>query len=412
MEKERKMKKVLFFHHSGTIGGAGLSALNVVNSLSKKDYDITVFCTSSDSQSMSDLFQEHGYKVISGANSPKILNHFSGSSHQIFSPFFLKSVINILFDVSKIRKIIAEVNPDIVVMNSMTTFWIARVAKEFKKETILFFRETYVRGLFAVRTRIIKRLLSEYVDKIAFISEYENNLTDGLKSYRTTIYNALDGKKYDEIDRDLCRKELGLVDEQFYILYLGGMTAYKGAAVIVKAMKYLQEYNIKLIFVGYKWTGKKITVKDKKGILRKIKFLLGLNYEANTINEMLRLNLQDNIQFVPNQKEIAPYFKVCDCLVQPMTKAHQARPVFEAGYAKTPVVITDFPQIRELCDESNSYLFNNEDSKMLATRILEIYKHPKQAKLKAEINYQNTIERHKLSDYQKKISDLFGLNTN
>lgn len=401
------MKKVLFFHHMGTIGGAGISGLNVVNSLNKSEYDVTVFCNTQLSNDMLQLFRKNGYKVINGGASPQIILHFSGSERQIFSPFFLKSVYSVIRDVSVIKKTINTVNPDIVVMNSMTLFWIGVIAKKLKKETILFFRETYVNGLLGFRTFLIKLLISKYIDKVAFISNYENNLSKNIKSLKKTIYNAIDDKVYANLERDECRKTLSFKENEFYVLYLGGMITYKGARFAIEAMKYIPEPNIKLVFIGYVWNSKPPKLKDRKGLLRKIKYMAGLNYESNIISTIIKNNLENRIIFYPNQKNIAIFFRACDCLVQPITKPHQARPVFEAGYAQLPVIISDFPQIRELCDETNAYLFKSQNSKMLAKRIEEIYNNKIKAHQKVVKNYKLSIERHSFNNYQTQINELF-----
>lgn len=401
------MKKVLFFHHMGTVGGAGLSGLNVINSLNKSEYDVTVFCNTKHSEDMSDLFRKKGYKVINAGSSPKIILHFSGSQHQIFSAFFIKCVYDVIRDVSIIKETIKTVDPDIVVMNSMTLFWIAIVAKKFKKETILFFRETYIKGLLGFRTSIIKHIISRYVDKVAFISNYERSLSINIKSFKKTIYNAIDGSVFRGLDRAECREALDFEKDEFHILYLGGMIPYKGADVAIEAMRFITNPNIKLVFVGYEWNGQTIKLKNKKGLLRKIKYLIGLNYESKTINKLIKYKLQSKIHFYPNQRNIALFYKACDCLIQPMTKPHQARPVFEAGYAKIPVVITDFPQIKELCDETNTYLFQNKNPEMLANRIKEIYNNKIQSLQKVEKNYKFTTERHNTEYYKCQINEFF-----
>lgn len=401
------MKKVLFFHHMGIIGGAGISGLNVVNSLNKSEYDVTVFCNTSHSEGMSDLFKKNGYKVIDGGSSPKIILHFSGSQLPIYSPFFLKCVYDVFRDASVIKQTIKTVNPDIVVINSMTLFWIAIIAKKLKKDTILFFRETYIKGLLGFRTSIIKHIISRYVNKVAFISNYENNLSKNIKSFKKTIYNAVNNKVYEGLDRAGCRKVLDFKTDEFYILYLGGMIPYKGANVAIEAMRFIKNPKIKLVFVGYEWNGQPIKLRDKKGLLRKIKYLIGLNYESNTINKIIENKLQSKIQFYPNQRDIAPFYKACDCLIQPIVEPHQARPVFEAGYSKIPVVITDFPQIRELCDETNTYLFQNKNPEMLATRVKEIYNDKIKALRKVDKNYKLTIERHNTEKYKCQINELF-----
>lgn len=406
------MKKLLFFHHSESIGGAGISGLNMLGCLNSNDYDITVYCTSNDNYGMADLFQEKGYNVIRAGKSPAVLLHFSGSEKFIFSPYFLRCIKDIILDVKVIREVLFTIQPDIVVLNSMSLFWIAPLAKKMKSDVVLFFRETYTRGLLGVRTQIIKRFLNKYVDKISFISTYEKNKSKSVKSYKKVIYNIFDPQIFEGMTREECRNDLGLSNDHIYILFLGGMIPYKGALYALKALKNLQNINVKLLFIGHSWNGQKISIKNKKGVLRKIHLLLNLNYEANCVNYILKNKLEEQVLFYPLQMNIAPFYKAADVLIFPMTKPHQARPIIEAGFAKIPVVITDFPQIREFCDTKTSYLFKNRDVNMLTLKLQEVITNNSINKLLIDQNYNQVLNKHSYTKYKKDINALFDFKIN
>jgi len=383
-----------------------MSGLNFLNSLDKSEYNVTVYCNSVHN-GMCDLFQKNGYKVISAGKSPIFFPHCSGAEAFIYSPRrVLSCLLRIKHDIPKIENIIKKQNPDIVVLNSMTLFWIARIAKKYNKETILFFRETYVRGIFGLRTSFIKQQLSKYVDKIAFISNFENLQTKNVKCIKKTIYNAIAQVNYDKFSKTECLDKLGLVDNTFNILYVGGMSQLKGAKVAIEALTELKDENIKLVFVGYQWNLKLKKLSDCNTIKSKIKFILNLDYGKACIKLIVKNNLQDRISFYKSQNDIAPFFMACDVLIFPMTRPHQARPLFEAGYAKIPVVITKFNNIMELCSEKSAYFFENKQYKELAIRIKEIIKDPGLAREKCEINYKNTVENHNFENYKIKVNDF------
>ena len=83
-------KKLLFFHHCGTVGGAGISGLNFLNSIPKDLYEVIV-CSVSNPNNMVCIFRENGYKVIEGGNYPASFTHCVGSEKFALS---LKAFIN------------------------------------------------------------------------------------------------------------------------------------------------------------------------------------------------------------------------------------------------------------------------------------------------------------------------------
>ena len=123
------MKTVLFFHHCGIIGGAGISGLNFLNCL-PRDNKIIVYCESALSDQMLRLFESSNIDVIEGFDSPASYNYCVGAELPLISPQSIKNIIDVIVDSRKVRKVIKQVNPDVVIVNSLTLFWIGKIAKE------------------------------------------------------------------------------------------------------------------------------------------------------------------------------------------------------------------------------------------------------------------------------------------
>lgn len=397
-------KKMLFFHHCGTVGGAGISGLNFLNSVPKELYDVTVYSVSSP-DNMVRIFRENGYRVIEGGDCPASFTHCVGSKKSALS---LKAILNYLTverQKKTVDRIIAEEKPDIVVANSMTLFWIGKIAKRYGAETICFFRETYIRGLFGVRTAYIKHSLSKYFDKIAFISNYELVRSKKIKSQKATIYNMVRADGYDRYSKSEARRLLSLEDDRFYVLFVGGVNQLKGTLELLRALGEIKDESIKVLFVGgtYEQLLKNASPTDIK---RKIKGLFSKNYSKKCLDCINKHDLRDRIVFFPSQSDIAPFYRAADILAFPMTAPHQARPLFEAGYAKIPVVITDFENIKELVDEGSGYLFENRNYKQLAKIIEDVKNSYASSQKKVECNYSNTIARHSPEVYKEQIERL------
>lgn len=397
-------KRMLFFHHCGTVGGAGISGLNFLNSVPKDKYDITVLCVS-EPDIMVKIFRDNGYKVIEGGFCPASFTHCVGSERQAFSPKAILNYITVKRCKKIAERVIKEQKPDVVVANSMTLFWVGKLAKKQGAETVCFFRETYIHGLFGVRTNYIKAELSKHFDKISFISNYELLQSQSIKSKKVTIYNMIREEGYDRYTKNEARDLLHLDKDKFYVLFVGGVNELKGTLVLLRAMAKIKDDNTKLLFVGgiYEQLKKNAYPTDLK---RRIKGLFVKNYSKKCLETIDKSSLRDKIVFFPHQSDIAPFYMASDLLVFPMTAPHQARPLFEAGYAKIPVIITDFENIKEVVDERSGYLFENGNDTMLAQMIEEIKNNYSDTAEKVDLNYQNTIKRHSPKVYKEQIENL------
>ncbi len=395
---------MLFFHHCGTVGGAGISGLNFLNSVPKEQYDVTVYCVSNP-DNMVNIFRDNGYRVIEGGASPASFAHCVGSSRQAFSPKAIANYMTVNRAKKAAERVIAQEKPDVVVANSMTLFWIGRLAKKYNAETICFFRETYIHGLLGARTNYIKKNLSKYFDKISFISNYELMQSERIQSQKVTIYNMIREEGYDRYTKSEARELLSLDRDAFYVLFVGGVSKLKGTLVLLRAMAKISDKNIKLLMVGatYEQMKKNAYPTDLK---RRLKGIFVKNYNKQCLEVIDKNGLRDKIVFFESQSDIAPFYKASDLLAFPMTAPHQARPLFEAGYAKIPVVITDFENIKEVVDENSGYLFTNGDHIMLAEKIEHVKNHYEDTKARVDLNYQNTMKRHSPDVYREQIEKL------
>jgi glycosyltransferase involved in cell wall biosynthesis len=285
----------------------------------------------------------------------------------------------------------------------MTLFWIAKIAKKYNIKTILFFRETLIKGLFGLRTSFIKRNLNLYVDRISFISEFDLVRNSGITCNKRVIYNINEINE-NSGEKNFYREKLGLNADKKYILYVGGLYKLKGAHVLIKAAKLLKRNDVDYIFLGIKSQEKLIS--KIRLPFEKIKYILNFGYENKCMKLIVKYNLLDKIKFFPPQTDTSYFYSASDILVYPMTSPHQARPIFEAGINKTPIIITDFPNIKEFINEKNGFLFQNEDYQGLAKCINFVLDNNDQVNEKVEYNYQLVKRRHSYKTFHSKIKIL------
>lgn len=394
------MKKVLIFHHYNSSVGAGLSLLHILQSLSRDKLEVTV-CLPKIKGDLDLKVLNLGYKVIySDAVIPYM--HFSGNHTLFLSRRHLQNCMIIKQSLEEIHRIIQEEKAEYVLVNSMTLFWMGKIAKKCGAKAICFHRETYRKGLFGVRTNYIKKELSRNFDVVAFLSNYDMRETPCGKAHYVRITDKVDVDKYALLEKKVCRVEEKLPLNENLILYAGGMAKLKGAETIVKAMPFVKTQNTKLVFLQYQ---KREVVNFKDKIKNDIKILLGKNLSFKIEKYIEKNSIEDRVIFRPATDEVEKYFVACDAVVFPSIDAHQARPAYEAGIAKRPFIITDFINTREFADKSNAWLFKRKNYIELASCIDEALSGKFVEKV--DNNYKRSMKDNNLKNLSRELLNIF-----
>ena len=114
--------------------------------------------------------------------------------------------------------------------------------------------------------------------------------------------------------------------------------------------------------------------------------------------------------FKPSTTNVQDYFSICDIVVFPSTEAHQARPIYEAGAAKIPIIITDFPNTKEFIkDGETGFEFKYNDAIDLSNKIMEVYKNYNDINDVIEKNYLNAINDHNIDDLKIEVNEFFNM---
>lgn len=404
-------KKILLVHHSGYIGGAGVSLFHIALSLKSlnEKYDLKVYCPSNPPH-IYNWLEKNEIETIRANRTPIFFTHYSGCDRFILDRNSFKNIIDIyLFKRSwkELKKTILENRPDVVIVNSMTLFWMGPLIKKMGIKTICFHRETYAKGLFGIRTTFIKESLKNFFDGVAFISYNDLHETGKTVGSSRVITDKVDCSNYSLDDEINNKQNAILTKDAFKIIYLGGVSKLKGAHVIIKALSRIKNKNVKLLFLQFETKKRRKKIGDCKTAFHKIKFLLGLDYEAYILKLIDKNKLWERIDFIPAVLEPEKYILASDLVVFPSTEPHQARPLYEAGMAKKPIIITDFKQTSEFAiDGFNSLTFKNGNYKELANIILKLENDSDLYNDLVENNYHQSISNHNLKTLPLELDDF------
>lgn len=394
------MYKLLIFHHYNSPLGAGLSLLHILEKINLNQVRVSV-CLPNIEGNLDSKIKKMGIKVIY-SDSVTAYMHFSGGQNSFVS----RKHIQNLSKICKSRKTIAEIikteNPDIVAVNSMTLCWIGRIAKELNKKAICFHRESYCKGMMGFRTSLIKRELRDCFDEVAFLSNYDIQQTPNGRAKYIKITDKVDIKLYEKLDISECRSKLQLPLDSKLVLYVGGISKLKGPMTIIKAMNFIETDDVKLVFLQYEEP-------NMDGIIRRIKYglkcLMGRNLYHDIMQYVQKNRIQDKIIFRPATDKVEMYFTACDMVVFPSHSPHQARPIYEAGIAKKPIIITDFPNTREFADDTCGWLLKKDDYLMLAKHIDNVCREHHTRRV--EENYIRVLNNNNLENLSEELFDMF-----
>ena len=391
------MAKILFIHHSGLIGGAGVSFLNTVKSLSLKHEVIVAI--PSDPSDMKIMFEElsekYNFKLLVYGRRIGAITYYSGGDG-VLSPRFMYRALLGVRQYRYWNRLIKEHNPDVVVLNSKILCWMSLVKEIRKRKSICFVRETIKGKPKNLVNRFISSLLDRF-SKVVFLSEYDKKRENLKKAESIVVYNHISKDQFDvSLSKNEAEKLLGINGEyRFNILYVGGVSEMKGFDLAVQAVLNMDD-DCRLIVAGNDFQSAKKT-KDKRVIQYIDKWKKIVREKDNS----------GKICFVGRKLDMSPCYAACDVLVFPMRDPHQSRPAFEAGLFKKPVVISDFPNIHEfVVDNKNGLWFESDNAQMLENRLRMLKDDVQLCKQLGENNYVNTQQKHMSDICRSKILEL------
>lgn len=393
-------KKIMILHHSGSIGGAGVSVYNTIMTL-RDDYEVVIYCPSSP-RDFSDFLKEKCINVKTYDFPIASIPYYSGGP-LIFSPGFIKGIINIFQCRKAWDYVLKTENPDLVIANSKILAWTSLIFRKNNQKSICYVRETRKKSILNLWNNIQKSLLDKF-DGVIFISRYDQE-KESLKNAETEVVpNFINRENYkSNKSRSEACKQFGINSNAFNVLFVGGMLRIKGFNTAVKTMKHLKDLNVQLIVAG----DSDFHYKPKKNIGSRIYNYVKRAYENSIKREIDKNNLHNNIIKIGVQKDMIDVYTLADVLIFPATTPHQARPVFEAGAMKVPAIMPDFENTLEYVSHGdNGLIFKRKNPRSLADNISVLIKDEDYRKKLGEKNYESTLKHHTKETSEKLLRDM------
>ncbi|MCL6349812.1 glycosyltransferase family 4 protein [Pectobacterium polaris] len=284
--------------------------------------------------------------------------------------------------VINLRKLINNINPDIVALHSSKAGIVGRLAMLFKKTPVVFTAHgwAFADGVTNSDKRkyiLIERIFSKIVDKIITVSYQDKNLALKYKvaseEKQIVIHNGIpESKNFRENSNNTIIK----------MVSIARFSKQKDHITLFKALKLLNRKDYHLDLLG-------------TGPL--------LNEMKKMVNE---LELSDRVSFLGERRDIANILSKEDIFILSSNWEGLPLSLLEAMRESLPIIASDVGGISECVkDHSNGYLTKRGDAEDLAAKITVLLE-DKELRLKMGKTGREIFENNFIFDvmYEKTIS--------
>jgi phosphatidylinositol alpha-mannosyltransferase len=237
--------------------------------------------------------------------------------------------------------------------------------------------------------RIFKGYLENYFKKlhgrIAVSEVAKRSISRYFDGEYRIIPNGVDVHRFNPNNEKI---EWLVKDNSKKILFVGRIEPRKGLKYLILALNEIIKFisDVKLIVVG-------------DGPFK-------ILYE-----QYLNKNIEDKVIFVGKvgYDELPKFYVSCDVFVSPATEKESFGIVLlEAMASKIPVIASDIEGYRQIIkDEVNGFLFENENYKNLADKIIMVLKNKNFVNKVVENAYKIVIEKYSWESVSKQIEDYY-----
>lgn len=381
------MKRLLYFHHAGGIGGAPLSLLYLLQHLDRGRYEPVVVVLKPGP--VVEMYRREGIET----HVEEGISDFSHTTLEWYGGRDLwrlpGKLLRVAPSIRRAREVIRRFQPDLVHLNSSTLVLPAIAAEREGVPLIWHIREPLHGGYLGLRRAWIRRVLDRSAARVVAISQYDADQLRPSDRIRV-IHNFV---HFDQFDRSLTgdafRAEFNIPADAPVVTMLGGVSEPKGTLTLVCALPDLVRLapGVRVVIAGP--PPKPLDEPGPKGLAKR---LLGVDAYQEAVQQALdALNPQARaaLIFTGIRRDVPDLLAASDGVVFPSTVPHFARPIIEAAAMGVPSVASNLGGPQELvADGETGLLVHPRDPAALAHGIAEILCDPARAKAMGEAAYQ------------------------
>ena len=352
--------KIVYVHHCGSTGGAGNSLYFLLSKL-VLEHEIYVITQQGEMVDKFKMLTPHVYE-IRGLPVFFTMENF-GYIRTIFvnlkSFFYYK-------EVSKVVAIIREIEPDIVHLNEIGMFSLAKRIKRRLHIPVVMHARTVPNRKHKFLLTFFTNQCNKFVDQLICITKSVAHQYPEIL-HKSVIYNPI---QLDESQASQIRT-INYDSQVFRVLFLANFYRQKGVDETLKAIiKLRANQNIQFVIIG---SNIKSDAFFKSVVGRTLNFLnIYPDYENRIKKAVEKFDLK-NITLLGQVRDIKSEIQNCHLLIAPMHLNGTPRSVFEAGIYGIPSILSLYHKIDDLVEhEVNGLVINEKSYKELVEGIVDL----------------------------------------
>lgn len=256
------MTKILFVYHVSIVGGGSYCLLNLLKAVDRSSFEPIVLLPQKGP--LCDEIKKLGIEII---YYPKLLVYPYNKT--LFSFKTLKRIMKLRGSNKGFKRIVMQINPQIVYFNTMMLFPYLKTTKKLGCKTVLHVREHWPLDEHKCQLENARRLVYKYADKLIAINRYSASIFP-LKN-ATIVYDWIDMESRcggPSLEEFLGEKPEG----KTVYLFTGGVDPVKGAVEVLNTFSHnILGDNKRLLALGVNatlnWNGIKGKIKRVLSIL-------------------------------------------------------------------------------------------------------------------------------------------------
>lgn len=330
------MKSILYLYHTSAVGGGSYCLLNILKTVDRALFKPIV------------LLKETGPLVdeIKRLDIPVyFLNKMSTVPYNcsMFTPKKLRNALNIIHSLRAYKKLLKELKPDIVYINTMMLYPYLRLAKKHGIKTVIHIREHWPKGEHHIQRKLALNHIDKYADHIVAINQYSASMLAFSNKPQTVVYDWIDlSCRYEECPLSSIFNE-DMNDKKVY-LYMGGMQPIKGALEVISGFhEFVKSPNARLLVMGIT---NNAYGSGWRGTIKKI--LSRTGHPTYTEKVQNAINSDNRVRCIPSRYKINHIIQQSYCILSYFTIPH-------ANLALAESIILGTPSIAARTEESQEY---------------------------------------------------------
>ena len=340
---EDRRKRILFVQHAGA-GGAAVSLSQIIAGLDRQRFEAVVLLLRNDKQAI-DLLERSGAQVVVDDRLSQLRHVVGGWSlrEPLGLYFNVRSLWYLPRSFPRFRRLLAELQPDLVYLNALPVFLYACPAQQAGLRVMLHVREIALSGpLRHVYRRVIERCVTHTV----YIGDYEKELL-AARGSADVIYNYVDLEAWQRAPT------VDSGDGVPTILFAGGLNRIKGIEVLLPALALLRNRGVPFRCVCLGMNASRANQPVLKRLLLSGRGEMSLD---QALDFLQRADLGQQVEFKSFAPDPKAEYAAADLVVFPSLEPHFPRPLIEAGALALPVVASDLPGPRAVVQQGRSGL--------------------------------------------------------